>query len=316
MSKVVCYVCGSSYPEDLDQCPVCGFTQPVDSSSDEEMDEIYYTYVKGGRFSKSNVRKRNKEIQAENPAPVVDNKKKKNNGVAVFIPLLLLGILAIIAYILLRFFVPNDFIYEGTDGFGIFMNATEDTQTPADDIVVPDETAGVSVTIDTTEIVFDEVGNTYELDVIVEPADSTDIVEFNSSNTNVATVDENGVITAVDKGSAFITVTCGTASTKCHVICSAAAFEVPLNRKEIVFNGEGQSWLLYSGMAENSEIVWSSDDDSVATVNAGMVVSVAEGSTVIHATYGNQTVSCIVHCVFNDSIFINNNEITEAVGNT
>lgn len=62
MSKVICDVCGTTYPETASQCPICGcakpgFANPVSDGGDADGG---YTYVKGGRFSKSNVRKRSR----------------------------------------------------------------------------------------------------------------------------------------------------------------------------------------------------------------------------------------------------------------
>ena len=66
MSKVICDVCGTAYPETADQCPICGCAKPENAraaasdSTAENISGSTYTYVKGGRFSKANVRKRNK----------------------------------------------------------------------------------------------------------------------------------------------------------------------------------------------------------------------------------------------------------------
>ena len=65
MSKIICDICGTSYPETASQCPICGCVRPGDFQrvSDESKNEgnnaSGYTYVKGGRFSKTNVKKRN-----------------------------------------------------------------------------------------------------------------------------------------------------------------------------------------------------------------------------------------------------------------
>ena len=65
MRKIVCEVCGTSYPETASACPICGSARSVDArilvddSGDSAPETPTYTYVKGGRFSKKNVRKRN-----------------------------------------------------------------------------------------------------------------------------------------------------------------------------------------------------------------------------------------------------------------
>ena len=67
MSKIVCEVCGTSFPETSAQCPICGYVPTGDNvytepTVNDEKVTGSYTYVKGGRFSKNNVRKRNKGV--------------------------------------------------------------------------------------------------------------------------------------------------------------------------------------------------------------------------------------------------------------
>lgn len=64
-----------------------------------------------------------------------------------------------------------------------------------------------SISIDPGEISL-EVGDTQELTVTIEPEDATDqSVTWSSNNEEVATVDENGLVTAIGVGEAEITVT-------------------------------------------------------------------------------------------------------------
>ena len=62
MSKIICEICGTSYPDTNMQCPICGCVKPVDVNAavnKETEANSTYAYVKGGRFSKKNVKKRN-----------------------------------------------------------------------------------------------------------------------------------------------------------------------------------------------------------------------------------------------------------------
>ena len=80
MNKVICDVCGTDYPETSSQCPICGCARGEEgqtsagNSSQEETRS--YTYVKGGRFSKSNVRKRLK-AQARQAAEREEEARRK-----------------------------------------------------------------------------------------------------------------------------------------------------------------------------------------------------------------------------------------------
>ena len=74
MNKIICDVCGTMYPESAAQCPICGCAKqaevetPTADMIPEETETGSYTPVKGGRFSKANVRKRNKNVEQ----PVVE----------------------------------------------------------------------------------------------------------------------------------------------------------------------------------------------------------------------------------------------------
>ena len=67
MSKIICDVCGTSYPDSAAQCPICGCVKPsnAENCGPEMEEDIGYAFVKGGRFSKSNVRKRVKTQPVE-----------------------------------------------------------------------------------------------------------------------------------------------------------------------------------------------------------------------------------------------------------
>lgn len=352
MNKVVCNICGTSYPENAVQCPICGFAHsPENTGSDmQDGNEIGYKHVKGGRYSKANVRKRNSAAQVSDvellePASVSEKPKKKQSrvGLIVIVIVLLLAILVSVAYIALRFFIPNDFLYEGTDDFTLPIN-TETTQ-PSTQASVEEETPAVSenndsvctaVTLTDTQVTLTEAAQTYQMLVTLDPTDTTDTLDFVSSDPTVATIDDNGVVTAVADGTALITVTCGKATAECTVVCTLSPTEtesdtdgdsvVPgvtnasasftLNRRDITFDMEGQSWMLYDGGTLSvSEIVWSSDDASIASITDGKVVAVADGVTTVHGTYDGQTVSCIIRCQFDsEGSTSSNSGVSEAGG--
>ena len=62
-----------------------------------------------------------------------------------------------------------------------------------------------------------EVGSTMTLNATVDPANTTDQLTWSSNDQTVATVDENGKVTAVGPGKAIITATSGDQSAKCEV---------------------------------------------------------------------------------------------------
>ena len=65
-----------------------------------------------------------------------------------------------------------------------------------------------------------EVGKTYQLSAVKEPANAEGSLTWTSSKPAVAAVDKSGKVTAKGEGTATITVTCGTKSAACAVTVS------------------------------------------------------------------------------------------------
>ena len=59
MSKLICDICGTSYSEGVDKCPTCGYSRAFEEAADNAAQRpAVREKVRGGRFSKKNVRKR------------------------------------------------------------------------------------------------------------------------------------------------------------------------------------------------------------------------------------------------------------------
>lgn len=329
MSKIICDICGTSYPETAKQCPICGCVRPGDVQ--RVTNEIKsngkvstgYTYVKGGRFSKSNVKKRTKAVAAASGSKKSTPKSEKANeggssrGLAITAVILLLAIIGVIIYIAVHFIGP-------------LSNPNVDPTTNTTPTGQIDLTCK-GLTIDTNSIVFDHAGAARLLVIKVQPENTTDIVTYRSENTAIATVNDVGKITAVAEGTTKIIITCGEVVEECQVICefveaptnpttaptepteptnpteptkptepTQSTETIRLNRKDITFSYKGESWVLYSGSVAKNLITWSSDDESVVTFVDGKAVAVGSGMTEVHAEYNGQKVSCIIRCNFKE----------------
>ena len=69
-----------------------------------------------------------------------------------------------------------------------------------------------------------------------------------------------------------------------------------LNKAELTLVTQGETWLLYDGDADLTQVVFSSEDESVATFFNGIVTAKNSGTTTVHADYNGQRYSCVVNC--------------------
>lgn len=126
-------------------------------------------------------------------------------------------------------------------------------------------------------------------------------VEWTTSNDQVVTVDQEGNIEAVSIGEATVTATVEDKTASVHITVNAPALEAINISGESTSVMKGKKLQLTAEFvpadadADPDQIVWSSSDESVATVDQnGLVTAVENGDTVITATYGEITGSCTV----------------------
>jgi len=140
-----------------------------------------------------------------------------------------------------------------------------------------------------------DVGEKLQLTVIFDPRDVTDkSLVWNSSNPNAVIVSENGLLTAVGDGNATISAKayngliakCETTSTT-HVI---KATGITLNQDNIkLYVGDAHTIkaTITPSNTTSKNISWTSSNNSVATVKAGLIIALKEGTTTITATTNN-----------------------------
>ncbi len=124
---------------------------------------------------------------------------------------------------------------------------------------------------------------------------------WTSANPAVATVGEDGKVTAVAAGNTEITVTDGYTSAVCIVRVkgpendggNTAAGAVKLNKTDMTMPAGTTYQLKVSGTA--SAVTWAVEDSSVATIDGdGTVHFVKKGTTTATATVDGKTLKCIV----------------------
>lgn len=176
------------------------------------------------------------------------------------------------------------------------------------------------------EITLNE-GQSTTLTAIVTPETANNKnLTWESSDTAVATVTEDGKVTAISKGSAVITAksTDGShISASCTVNVVKLVSGIVLSETEMTLNegSTAQLTAIVSADANNPMITWMSSNESVATVNQdGKVSAIAKGTAIITAktTDGsNISASCTVNVVkLVNGIILSETDITLNEGET
>ena len=148
----------------------------------------------------------------------------------------------------------------------------------------------LEVKLNTTSIHFEELGDTYQLTATVLPEDASDkSVKWISSDENVCTISETGLVTTIGVGTATVTVTSvdGGKTATCEVTISIPVKSIVLNMATLQMKvGESQELkaIVSPDNATDKTLEWTSSDDAIATVDEnGIVTTKKAGKATITA---------------------------------
>ena len=196
-----------------------------------------------------------------------------------------------------------------TDGTNISASATVRVAATAESVVMDQDHAmisgGESVTLKAT--------------VTTTDGEKYNDVEWTSADTNIATVDQNGVVTAKYPGKVVIKATAldGTyqgATCIVTVIQGVTGVELPKSESVSVGDKITLTPTILPDYATNKEVKWSSSDESIATVNqSGVVTGKKIGTVTISCTTedGGYKADCYVTVIISaNSVILNKNTMT------
>ena len=149
---------------------------------------------------------------------------------------------------------------------------------------------------------FTKIGDTFKIDVIIYPIGATNkTLKWSSSNSSVVKVDQNGLVTAVGDGIAYITAKATDGSmaeesakfsvdTSGNPIPPAKIYidNIILSPKNLTLTSKGQTAKISADVvptyATDRTVTWSSENTAIATVDqSGTVTAVSNGTTEIYA---------------------------------
>ena len=167
--------------------------------------------------------------------------------------------------------------------------------------VNPKKIEVTAVSLDRTSLNM-EIGQTTMLVATVSPADATDkTVTWSSSNASVASVDEKGVVTALQEGSAVITASAGGQSASCLVTVAKKVVpvsSVTLDRTSVTLEIGASTTLVATvspSDATDKTVSWTNSDNSVIFLDGnGKITALKEGTATVTAIAGDKSASCSV----------------------
>ena len=151
---------------------------------------------------------------------------------------------------------------------------------------VDQQIKATAASLDKTELTINK-GAAAQLNLSVTPENFTDIVDWKSTDTNIVTVSDNGVVKAVGVGTATVKVTVGDVSATCKVTVLQPVTGINLNKSSLTMDALGMFQMtasVYPDSANDKRITWSSSDPTIASVDEnGLVTALKKGTATITA---------------------------------
>ena len=158
------------------------------------------------------------------------------------------------------------------------------------------------VTLSQNEYVFSGVNETLSLTATAEMPEGKEFTgkfTWRSSFPGVATVNSEGLVTSVGSGETYISAQAGYKVGVCKITVNGPADpvgELSLSQTSVAIkpNTSVAVKAYLAGDPVTNAATWKSSDETVATVNAGVITGVSEGNATVTVSYSGQTKSCAV----------------------
>ena len=349
MDLRICEYCGMEYSAEESVCPICG------RAASPEAVVIPAPKAAAGKKGGARLKKGGRFAAKKGGRETPPQEAPEESGNVYAIPKWMMVVicvvlaLAVIAGALYALYAIGYFT-----GFASLTASSAEPQTPAQEetsVPAAPETADeqkyineedyqpavqdakeadrsvpcTGIALGTTSITFQEAEQFFNITVETQPTGCTETVSFASADETVATVNQQGKIMATGGGSTEITVTCGGYSASCLVTCDFAVADpqeeadqtLPaLSSTDMTFTYPNQqATLLVTNVPDEAEILFSSADESIATISSsGVITAVGSGTTTVTAQVMGQSLECIVRCTLGTSAE-SNGEATYTLSN-
>lgn len=337
MSKIICDICGTTYQESSECCPICGCSQVAaaeflgaDFKTEETLES---SRSASSGFASNNRRKEIFDYDEVNSSDLDDDEEeddgydeeeeeedapRSNTFVVILLTLLIIGLLVAAGFIFFRFFLPN---MKDEETVPVSTQQQLEDTVAATEATIPCENM-LMTNASVAEL--NSEGQQFLLHIKTIPEDTTDVVIYTSADESIATVTEDGKITAIAEGETIVYISCGKHRIECPVIVAYVEETVPPTTEAPVQETEApettapvevsnvtlklkktdvQLGVYYEFQLEldcelkPEDVTWTSEHPHIAKVDEqGNVTALKEGTTSITAKYGTQEAQCIVRC--------------------
>lgn len=253
MSKIICDICGTTYQDTAECCPICGSSR--DAAADLLGDEfLEFAGETAGRDSRTSSKKKQifdydevngtpgstaeqavEETDAYDEEEEEEETPRANTFVVILLTVLIAALLLAAGFIFVRYFLPNMGGEEEAAPSTTEAIVQDTTAAPTTELRIPCETLILN---SGPRAEIKQAGFNHLINVTVSPEDTTDEVTFSSADESIATVSADGKITAVAEGETIVTVSCGAFSFDVQVVCDFTVETVPPMEETTAETGE------------------------------------------------------------------------------
>lgn len=132
-----------------------------------------------------------------------------------------------------------------------------------------------------------DLGETYQLEATVNSNADNKELKWTSSAPNIISVDENGFIRTLTGGSAVITCESTDGSgikAECSIVSTTLITSIELDQDINIYTGNTYRMnYIVLPAAANSNIIWYTSDESIATCVNGIITGIGEGTCKVYA---------------------------------
>lgn len=244
MSKIICEICGTTYQDTAECCPICGCSRDAaaDLLGEEFLMEESVEESKGTPAQASSKKKQIFDYDEVNSAPEAQSEQvveesnpyeeeeeyeeesRPNTFVVILLTVLIAALLLAAGFIFVRYFLPNMGDEEAVAPSTTEAYVEETTTAPSTELRIPCD--GLVLTSG-TQAEIKQAGFNHLINVTASPEDTTDEIVFSSADESVAIVSADGKITAVAEGETVVTISCGDFSFEVQVVCDFSAETEP-----------------------------------------------------------------------------------------